>query len=270
MRNSILGALFTMGTVETLPSIEVVIAPQINEVYVIFMTLPFLLAVALCCVMCCNQDRSEGIPTTSYHMLLWGNEDHANVKIPERYGNSFPSNVNNRLVFQQSKLEDGTKRGVMTICRDPRRFLYDWILKVIITNMLHRMENNDQRKIWVNNCITHQNHGVPPWVGLKWDANMTQKVHARLEFLDPSERCEWLAFVICEGSDMASEDSPQGEEPNRPNAVDLAHTSSPTTMYTHNEIPSNELDECARTSQKIQDDCTRCCWGKQDVNRNAI
>jgi hypothetical protein len=183
------------------PSINIVIAPRINAVYFTFMTLPLLIACLLFLGMCCRDDKGKDIPTTSYHMLMWGSESHGSVKMPKRKTNEFPTKVNNRIMYSRSKQEDGTISGKLWVREDPDRVLLDHFLRQAASGMLHRMESDDQRKEWIEKCLQDTGHENSTAPGKKWDSFLTQKIMDRLEFLNPEERRQWLSLLTGENKD---------------------------------------------------------------------
>lgn len=212
VRNSILGALVAMATVETMPSTRIVVVPQINAIYFIFMALPLILAVALLLLCRCYGDNGKDVPITSYDMLILGHEDHQCANVPVRQDANFPTNVNNRLVFEQTILEDNaTRRVVLTTAADQDLFLKDRLLRIAVRGIVKRLKDDEQRKEWISNRISHANHGRLPTPGMSccsyiaqmitkpgmsWSSYITQKVNDRLEFLNQAERVAWLRKAV--------------------------------------------------------------------------
>jgi hypothetical protein len=200
IQNSVPAALFALGSIEMMPSQMIVIAPEINAIYFTFMGLPILLVVGLVTLYFCVQDKGADVPTTTYHMLMWGKEHHKNENIPRRHGEVFPSNANNRLVYCRTKEADGRMKIDLKTCRDPFRWFEDPLLYHVVGKQLQDMTDEERSK-WIDERMTmglHQQQ-VPLSTDNEdvkvLDTSFTRMVDRRLEFLDASERLAWMGVV---------------------------------------------------------------------------
>ena len=74
-RRGVLAALFALGTIEDRRSIENVIRPQINIVYIIFMALPVVLALGLFVVARVTINRLRPIPKNAWELMILAKDE---------------------------------------------------------------------------------------------------------------------------------------------------------------------------------------------------
>lgn len=75
IRQGTLAALFALGTVEERPSVEQVIRPRINLVYLIFMLLPFALSLVLLFQACRTRRRCLPIPQSVWQLMIQAKDE---------------------------------------------------------------------------------------------------------------------------------------------------------------------------------------------------
>lgn len=83
-RAGMLGALFALGTIDAKPSIEVIVRPVINEIYLIFMSLPVVLALLCFLLVLTLRHKALPIPTTAYDFMVLGRENEVTPRRSKR------------------------------------------------------------------------------------------------------------------------------------------------------------------------------------------
>lgn len=84
LRFGILGALFALGTLDERPSIEVVVRPVINGIYVCFMVLPLALAFVCYLLILALQSKALLLPETPYDFMVFGKENEITARRSKR------------------------------------------------------------------------------------------------------------------------------------------------------------------------------------------
>ena len=202
MRNAIPAAMFALGTLDEMLSVESVVRAQVNGVYIFFMIFPLLLSIALCATVCIRKDGRD-VPRNPYHMLMLGKHCHENLDIPDKTRNEFPRNCNRRLVLKRELKKDGTEEDVLQIGHDFDRPLEDPFFRYLIKTRLNGRDD-DFKNDWYRKKIyqgyelnVSENHETPS-VRMVQDKILfgfaEKKLEERLEFLEPEERAIWFGL----------------------------------------------------------------------------
>lgn len=88
IRNGPLAALLAMATVEKRTSIDIVVRPSINMIYVVFMSLPVLLCIVIVAIVHWTRPYCLPIPESSWHLMVMAKDEPL---IPHRTGDNFPA-----------------------------------------------------------------------------------------------------------------------------------------------------------------------------------
>jgi hypothetical protein len=200
-----------MGSLSTMSSQKIVVAPEINWVYMLFMIFPVVVAFILMMFFFCKEEKGKDVPTNSYHMLTWGKENSTNPNIHTRTGRNFPYNINNRLVFtRQENKEDGAMEGTLMIRKDPYRPISDPFLHFLLDMKMKTMSMEDKGK-WIKGRVDNLEGSADNEYHLydyveenesKLDAALRQRVDDRLEYLNATERLQWLREVVKDVDDL--------------------------------------------------------------------
>lgn len=116
-RFGILGALFALGTLDERPSIEVVVRPVINGVYVCFIVIPVALAVVCYLLVLALRNKALVLPETPYDFMVFGKENEITTRRSKR--DKFPGLPSKNLELQCcSNVQEGAERSCSIVQRN--------------------------------------------------------------------------------------------------------------------------------------------------------
>ncbi|KAL3911419.1 MAG: hypothetical protein SGILL_007287 [Bacillariaceae sp.] len=290
MRNAIPAAMFALGTLDEMLSVESVVRAQVNGVYIFFMIFPLLLAIGLCTTFCVRRDGGKDVPRNPYHMMMLGKHCHDNVDIPDRSDGDFPVNINRRLVLKRRFNTDGTEEDVLEIGHDFHRPVEDRFFRYIIRSRLRGRSQEDKdawyrKKIYQGYELDIGESQAKPSIRDVHDKILfglaEKKLDERLEFLEPKERLVWFGLdkIPQAPSDQESPSEPEPASFQKKNIDKTsAHSKKTESSSTHaidDSLRSNDHDSgkvaCTKERKKIRPDKAYCvvCLHKSACTVNS-
>jgi hypothetical protein len=269
MRNCIPAAMFALGTLSEVLSVESVVRAQVNGVYIFFMLFPLLLATGLCITVCVRRDGRD-VPRNPYHMLMLGKHCHQNVDIPDKTSGQFPTNCNRRLVLKRKFNTDGTEEDVLEIGHDFNRPLEDPFFRWLIRSRLHGRDEDFKnawyrKKIYQGYDLDMSDNHEKPSLRMVHDKILfgfaETKLEERLEFLEPNERAIWFGLNSIPKA-VGDQECPVTPVPSsfisHNKRKNIAKTSDHSATHAADDSSrSNDMDVLASDSAVNQVACTK-------------